>query len=525
MLVDHPDQELVGFLLAGFDYGFQIGLSQLPVKSHACKNLLSTRKEPETVADLLLQEVEKGYLMGPFHDIPSQFQVYRVNPLGLVRGKWPPFKPRLIVDFSSPHNKPVLSLNDMIPKDEYSLKYITIDKAIEIILALGKGTMCMKTDGRDAFKQIPVHPDFWPLQMVKFQQQFYFFTRLCFGSRSSPFIFDQFSSAVCWIAEHVFGVQNLLHLLDDYIAFIPSSADGVAEMARFLKVFSDLNIPLSESKTCGPTTRIEYLGLILDTCKMQVELPEVKLQRICSFIVRFLNRSTVTKVELLQILGHFQFAARAVPVARPFVSHLLSIAHSVSELHHHVRLDRDSRLDLSSWLSFLQNWHGVSMFLDGKITRANDIDLSTDSSGNPALGFGGYLRGQWFQGHWPAALFQTDAPSMAFLELVPVLVSAKLWGKELAGKRVCLYCDNSAVVQIIRKGRSREKRINKLMRVLSLCQAEMSFVFLAEYIPTADNGVADSLSRFQGHRFRSLAPDAQQQPSTIPSEIWDLLTV
>lgn len=226
-----------------------------------------------------------------------------LTPLGLVRGKWPPYKPRLIVDQSSPHDGSALSINELINKDDYSLKYITIDHAIRIILKLGPGTLCMKTDGRDAFKQIPTRPDVWPFQMIHHLGQYYFYSRLTFGSRSSPWIYDQLSTAVQWIAQNVFGVREMLHLLDDFISFVPAGPDGQAEIERFLKVFHELKIPIAESKTCGPVTRIEYLGLILDTETMQMELPNEKLRRIRAIISKFLNRISVKKIELLQLLG------------------------------------------------------------------------------------------------------------------------------------------------------------------------------------------------------------------------------
>lgn len=521
LLTDHTNKQFKEFLISGFEHGFDIGVSEFPSISHTCKNLASARREPDVVSNLLAGEVCNGYLVGPFQEIPPQFSVYRVNPLGLVRGKWPPHKPRLIVDQSSPHDGSALSINELIPKENYSLKYITIDHAIQIILRLGPGTLCMKTDGRDAFKQVPTRPGVWSYQMVHHLGQFYFYSRLTFGSRSSPWIYDQLSTAVQWIAQNVFGVKEMLHLLDDFIAFVPAGSDCQAAMERFLRVFHELKIPLSDSKTCGPVTRIEYLGLILDTETMQLELPNEKLVRIRAIISSFLNRISVKKIELLQLLGHLGFAARAIVVGRPFVSHLLSLAHSVPELHYHVYLNQESRRDLDAWSHFLNGWNGVSLFLDPKITTQSDLELWTDASGNPDLGHGGFLAGSWFQGHWPPGLFvpATEGdkrPSMALLEMFPIFVAVLLWGHRWSRKKILFHCDNMAVVEIIKKGRSRDGRINSMMRKLAMHAAKHSFLLLAEYVPSLENGIADSLSRFQETRFRSLAPDAEEVPIPVP---------
>lgn len=75
-------------------------------------------------------------------------------------------------------------------------------------------------------------------------------------------------------------------------------------------------------KTVGPTTSLEYLGIILDSEKMEALLPQEKIERICNFVSDFLNQSSVTKRQLLQLLGHFNFAARVVLPSRAFTSYL-----------------------------------------------------------------------------------------------------------------------------------------------------------------------------------------------------------
>ena len=50
------------------------------------------------------------------------------------------------------------------------------------------------------------------------------------------------------------------------------------------------------------------------------------------------------------------------------------------------------------WQHFLQNWNGVSLFLDTQATSPPELQLYTDASGS--LGYEGFLAGDWFQGHW-----------------------------------------------------------------------------------------------------------------------------
>ena len=50
-------------------------------------------------------------------------------------------------------------------------------------------------------------------------------------------------------------------------------------MQHLLNVFGKLNVPLSLHKTVGPTTCLEYLGIILDSENMIAKLPLDKLCR------------------------------------------------------------------------------------------------------------------------------------------------------------------------------------------------------------------------------------------------------
>jgi len=98
---------------------------------------------------------------------------------------------------------------------------VTIDQAIRTITSLGHGSQLCKTNITDAFKLIPIHPSLWAYHGIKWQGRYYFYTKLVFGSRSSPKIFDTFSRAVCWIASNNYDIKNIFHLLGDFLTVDP----------------------------------------------------------------------------------------------------------------------------------------------------------------------------------------------------------------------------------------------------------------------------------------------------------------
>ena len=261
--------------------------------------------------------------------------------------------------------------------------------------------------------------------------------------------------------------------------------------------------------------RSEYLGIILDSTSLEARLPVNKVQGINNILVSFLDKKSCTKRELLSLLGHLNFASRVIRPGRSFVSHLIFLSTKVKELHHYVKLDTEVRSEIRMWQLFLQEWNGVSFFLDVNITAAADMHLFTDATDKA---FGGIFQNKWFQSLFPKDLLILDnhSPSMALLELYPIVIACFLWGKQWNKKRILFHCDNMATVQILNKGRSKNNVISKLMRMLTWITAQCNFTVHAEHVPGKLNDIADAISRFQMKKFRSLAPDTDPHPTPCP---------
>ncbi len=508
----HPSTDFVKKLQNGFSDGFSIGFDTQSVNTYSCTNNASANREPEAVHKLIQQEVQKGYLLGPFRDIP--FENYRLNPVSLAEGKYSK-KKRLIVDMSAPHSDVTPSLNELIDKSQYSLEYVKLQDAINIIVQLGQGAKLCKFDIADAFKQIPVHPTVWPFQGIKWEKKHYFYSRLVFGCRSSPKLFDQLAEAICWIAIHKYKVSNLLHLLDDFLTIDHPTFDAERTMAIMCRLFKILGVPLATHKTEGPTTCLDYLGITLDTVKFEARLPQNKIERILGIIGEMKQLTRCTKRQILSLLGHLNFAARVIPPGRSFISYLISLSTTVTKLHEKVHLTPECKAELAMWEKFLTSWNGISLFHERAITLDTDMELFTDASST--LGFGGYFAGKWFAAAWPEEVQSIPNLSMAYREFYPIVITALLWGRTWERKRITFHCDNLATVNIIKKGRSKCMHINQLMRRFTLCAMQSNFTAKAQHLPGKNNVIADALSRFKLQEFRLLAPTADKKPHQCPA--------
>ena len=104
----------------------------------------------------------------------------------------------------------------------------------------------------------------------------------------------------------------------------------------------------------------------------------------------------------------------------------------------------------------------VSFFLSPTVSPLPDLVLSSDASG--ALGFGPVCQREWFSQSWS---FLPHPASIAFLELVPVVIAAHIWGPSWFRLRVQFLSDNSAVVAVLNSGTSCSADIMHLLRSLT----------------------------------------------------------
>ena len=157
----------------------------------------------------------------------------------------------------------------------------------------------------------------------------------------------------------------------------------------------------------------------------------------------------------------------------------------------------------------MAEWHGVSFWLYPRLSPAVDLEAASDAAGS--IGFGAYFKGFRFAGPWAVSQQQQ---SIAYKELFPVVVAARVWGPQWSKKHVLSRSDNDAVVHMLNWRTSNIPSLRQLLRSLLLSTARCSVSFSAEHIPDVHNQIADALSRICWQEFRRLAP-ADSSPAPV----------
>ena len=256
------DKSEIEYLNSGFKKGFSIEYVGDRV-SRLSKNLISCFEKPEEVQKKLQKETALGRIAGPFLEPPFQAD-YIISPIGIVpKSETGQF--RLIQHLSFPENN---SVNDGIIDESKTVNYASIDDAIAKLKTNGNGALMSKSDIDSAFRLIPVIPDDYPLLGMKFNHRYYYDKCLPMGCSSSCHIFERFSTALEWIATHKFGIQSIIHYLDDFLIVGPANSDQCeTDLNNFLSMCERIGVPIKSEKQYSP--QLSSLSLALNWIQCQ----------------------------------------------------------------------------------------------------------------------------------------------------------------------------------------------------------------------------------------------------------------
>ena len=508
--------EEANFLLKGFKEGFSL-MYEGPREPTDAKNLKSALDRPEIVRAKIKKELQASRVAGPFktRPIPS----LRISPLGLVPKKSDKEDFRLIHHLSYPAGQ---SLNDYIDPANCAVQYTSFDEAVKLVQDLGHKCELFKMDIKNAFRLLPVNPlDFDQLGFT-FDDKFYFDRAVPFGCSLSCNLFNRFADLLQHIVKRKAQTQSLLHYLDD---FLGGGKQKSGHCLFLMKIFSQsmeqLGVPLAEEKTEGPTTKLTFIGLELDSQDMVVRLPQEKVNEIRAMLKTMLNKSRCTLKGMQSLIGILNFACRAIIPGRPFCRRLINSICGLTKPHHHLRVNKGIKQDLMMWDTFFTNFNGIQVFHDRFWISNEDCQLFTDSAAGQGLGFGIYFAGKWICEQWPEEWhLQGYTSDISVLEFFPIVVSIFTWGEDLKNKKICFRSDNMSVCHIINKMSSKSDADMVLLRNLTIKCLQRNIVIKAEHMPGFCNSITDALSRFQMAKFRLLAPNADPEPCTMETRLW-----
>ena len=157
---------------------------QSPLQA-ALSNMVSSN--PEIISEYLARELSLGRMF-----TQKSRDGVQISPLGIIPKKNKLGKYRLMVDLSSPQG---VSVKNGITPTVSSVCYPTVDNLASLVVSKGRGAYLVKADIKEAYHNIPIHPDDYYLLRVEWDKVIVIDKFLSFGLRSAPKIFSAVADA------------------------------------------------------------------------------------------------------------------------------------------------------------------------------------------------------------------------------------------------------------------------------------------------------------------------------------------
>ena len=236
----------------------------------------------------------------------------------------------------------------------------------------------------------------------------------------------------------------VINYIDDFVGY------GTPDVARrsydcLRSVIERLGLTISQKKLVAPTTSAVCLGVLIDTIKGTVAIPEEKMCQIKQTVNEWQSKTTCSKRQLQSLLDQLLYIHKCVRPSRTFLNRMLDLSHQNYDAST-IKLTQAFRRDLRWFSRFLDKYNGVSMYNHRKIDHVIELDACLDG----------------LEGVWKTYVYHLPIPrhylglTIVHLKMVNIMVALKIFGPFWATKKVLVKCDNQAVVAVLTHSKTRD---------------------------------------------------------------------
>ena len=383
-----------------------------------------------------------------------------------------PDKRRNVLDFSYAKES---SVNDGIPKDSYLNHNF-----------YGPGCLLFKCDLSRAYRQIPVDPKDYHYLAFHWLDKIYFDTVIPFGLRSASMACQRTTNAVTYIYFNEFGYLCINYIDDFGGACSPDQVHHAFQ--TLISLLSEVGLVDSPEKGSLPATRMVFLGLLYDTVKMTVRVPEDKLLEIVSLVELWLSMNTARIKDLQSLLGKLSYVCACIRPGRIFMQRSSFFVLRSNYHQDSFQITSDFRSDLNWWFFFLSKFNGISLLPEPYwVTDANDFSADARD-----FGLGGFYCGCYYHIVLPNNFVSHHIITK---ELLAILLACILWKDKFTRKQLIISSDNETAMFELNHRSSKSEFRQQILRGIWYLSALHHFKIKVKHVPGKINRISDCLSR------------------------------
>ena len=341
-------------------YGYRIPFLCDPPLSRAPISLPSYH--PSSIKGLALRDCSQALVAKSAVELaplPSLGFYSRLFVVWKTSGSWRP-----VID--------LLTLNLFVDVAHFRMETIQ-----SVLLSIRQGDWMASIDLKEAYLQIPVHPDSRRFLRFVALGRVYQFSALCFGLSTAPQVFSRVMAPVSAIL-HSWGIR-MRRYLDDWLVQSSSREALLRDLQVVLDLCQELGIVVNPSKShLVPSQVVQYLGVVIDSRSFRASPSSERVRKQFSTADAFLSCAAPPASTWLRLLGILSPLAHLVPGGRLRVRSV--------QLCLHQQWDREDisalipwsplcRRDLQWWLDLPRLSLGVSL-----VQVSPDLDFWSDAS-------------------------------------------------------------------------------------------------------------------------------------------------
>ena len=372
---------------------------------------------------------------------------------------------RSITDCGRPDN---YSVNNFCGTLFREFSYKSVD---DVVCMLEENDYMSVIDIKSAYRAVPIRADHRTYVGFKWEiggrERTFVDNRLCFGLRLGPSYFNLISSFIYDTLTNVFSIR-VVNYLDDFIVIAPSHEECMFAQSRVVDLLRFLGFHVAFEKITSPSRITTFLGIEIDSEKMELRLPESKLVKLKYILNTYGDREEISKHDLESLGGLLSHCAHLVRGGKIFCRCIYQLYKDMlARGKRWIRIPSEVRQDIEWWKKFCCSFNGISKINNQLFDQA----MVSDSS---MKGFAVYLGRDWAAGFWkdppfdikndcnhltppPSELSSCNSVNINVLELWPIVLGLQRWSKSLSNKSLLLFTDNTQVMHMLINGRSSKK--------------------------------------------------------------------
>jgi hypothetical protein len=385
------------------------------------------------------------------------------------------------------------ALNNSIPYPSFKMERVK-----DLPSIVRQNSWFVKMDLQDAYSMVPMSPTSMRKLGVRGLGQHkgrkLYYRGMPFGLNVAPRAFTRIMKPVVAHFRRM-GISLLIYL-DDILICAQTQEETLKHAEVVATTIQRLGLLINwEKSVLNPARRMEFLGFIVDSTTMSLEIPEEKIHAIQLTTSQMIASKRTTVRRLASILGTINAVGPACLPAFLKTRRLLDLKNAARRKHQkwgaHIHLSPEAIQELKWWRSNIHNHK--SRALPAPPTLKIVADASNSGWGAALIDLESQKELLHAHGHWSS---KEQALHINTKEVLAQELALHSFKSEVQGRSLLLESDNTTAVAYIRKQggcRSREATIAAERMWTFLLANEVAITI--RHIPGVTNDTADALSR------------------------------